>query len=445
MTVDTIGGEDICGAAEARRVLIVSPYFPSSMLAGVHRARHLAKHLPSHGWWPIVIRVDEAHYTERPDPTLAALVPDSVEQVRTAALPARLLRFAGIGDIGLRGYVPIKRAIAKVASIRRPDAILITGSPFYPMLLSAWIKQHLNIPVVLDFQDPWVSTHGKTLQKWSKGGMVHRLAVIFEPRAVSHADFITSVSARQNDDLAARYAWIDRCRMAAIPIGGDPDDFKGGPVGTGSDSEVRLDSGQINLSYVGTFWPRAAPTVRTLLQSAAALRKSHPKLAARLRLNFVGTSGHPNHYDAYRIRPIAEEEGVADLVFETPQRVPFLQALHIIGNSQGLLLLGSDEPHYTASKLYPALMSGRPYVSLFHRASSAHSILSQAGGGKALAFEAPEDLASMVTPLSDVLRTLALDPKSFGKIDPAAYAPYTASAVARQFAAIFDRLALSDN
>ncbi len=36
-------------------VVIVSPYFPPSSLAGVHRARHLAKHLPSFGWHPIVV------------------------------------------------------------------------------------------------------------------------------------------------------------------------------------------------------------------------------------------------------------------------------------------------------------------------------------------------------------------------------------------------------
>ncbi len=45
-----------------RRVLVVSPHFPPSTLAGVHRARHLAKHLPAAGWRPTVLCVDESHH-----------------------------------------------------------------------------------------------------------------------------------------------------------------------------------------------------------------------------------------------------------------------------------------------------------------------------------------------------------------------------------------------
>src|SRR5271170_1067940 len=105
-------------------VLIVSPHFPPSGLAGVHRARHLAKHLPAYGWRPIIVRVDERHYAESGDPGLAALVPATVEQVRTGAIPARVARLAGIGDIGLRGFFPIKKAIAKLVSRTAPDALL---------------------------------------------------------------------------------------------------------------------------------------------------------------------------------------------------------------------------------------------------------------------------------------------------------------------------------
>ena len=50
--------------------LIISPYFPPSTLAGVHRARHLAKYLPGAGWHPIVLCVDEAHHEQRLDPDL---------------------------------------------------------------------------------------------------------------------------------------------------------------------------------------------------------------------------------------------------------------------------------------------------------------------------------------------------------------------------------------
>ena len=122
-----------------RTVVLVSPHFPPSTLAGVHRARHLAKHLPAHGWRPIIVRVDERYYAESGEPALAALVPPSAEQSRTRAAPTNLARLVGVGDIGLRGYFPMKRKIAQFARELNPDAVLITGSPFYPMLLSHWI------------------------------------------------------------------------------------------------------------------------------------------------------------------------------------------------------------------------------------------------------------------------------------------------------------------
>lgn len=422
-----------------RTVLIVSPHFPPSSLAGVHRARHLAKYLPAHGWRPIIIRVDESHYTERPDRDLAKLVPPEVRQFRTGAIPAALTRCAGIGDIGLRGYLPIKRAIARAAAQFRLDVVLITGSPYYPMLLAGWVKRQMNIPVVLDFQDPWVSNEGAARLKWSKGDVAHRLAVLLEPHAIKGAAFITSVSETQNAQMLRRYPWLEPRRMAAITIGGDPDDFDFLRAHPLSRPQVRLNTNCINLSYVGTFLPRAGGLVRALFRAARGLKQSDPELAARLRLNFVGTSNQPNGSSTYTIRPIAEQEGVADLVAETPQRVPYLEALHILANSHGVLLIGSDEPHYTASKIYPALMSGRPFLSLFHKRSSAHAILSAAGGGAAFAFDDLEDLAALVPELCQQLYTLAIDPLTFGKADPAAYAEHTAHAVAGQFAEIFER------
>jgi len=423
-----------------RTVLIVTPHFPPSTLAGVHRARHLAKHLPAHGWRPVIIRVAETHYTERPDFALAALVPESVEQIRADAVPAWLARLAGVGDIGLRAYVPIRRAIAKAVAETRADAILITGSP-YPMLLSGWVKRHLKIPVTLDFQDPWVSGEGATRPKWSKGGFAYRLAVALEPHAVRHADFITSVSDRQNEEMAERYPWLDRKRMAAIPIGGDAEDFNALRAKPPKQPQVRLDPQKANLSYVGTFLPRAGPLIRTLLQAVRGLKQSHPELAARLQLNFVGTSNQPNRHDSYRIRAIAQDEGVADLVSETPQRVPFLEALHILANSQGLLLIGSDEPHYTASKIYPALMSARPYVSLFHHLSSAHGILATAGGGKAFAFADLIELSALIPDIQNALIRLSTTPESFGRADPATYAAYTAYSVSGDFAKVLENAA----
>jgi hypothetical protein len=267
------------------------------------------------------------------------------------------------------------------------------------------------------------------------------LGVVLEPIALRASDYVTSVSEVQNSELAKRYAWLDTTRMAAIPIGGDPEDFLSLDGATcGTQESVHFEPGLIHLNYVGTYWPRVAPSIRALFQSFRCLRAADPRLGAKICLNFLGTNPGAGVPD-FPVRRIAESECVADAVRELPTRLPYRVALGVLAKSHGLLLLGSDEPHYTASKIYPALMSGRPFISLFHRLGSSHAILSAAGGGRAFAFETIEQLDALAIPLADALRTLALDPQSFGKADPAAYAPFTAAAVSRRFAEIFDRLA----
>lgn len=423
----------------SKTCVIVSPYFPPSTLAGVHRARHLAKHLPSAGWKPIVLCVDEAHHEERLDPALARLVPATTEVVKVPAISARITRPLGVGEISLRGMIPLRKRLFELLATRPVDAVLITGSPYYPMLMSSAIRRRFGVPVVLDFQDPWVSAWGAAQARWSKPGLSHWLATVLEPRALHGASFVTSISDAQNDQLAARHPWLDRERMAAIPIGSDPEDFDA--LANGSADTYALESGCIHLSYVGTVWPPVIPTLRVVLRAIAALRDGHPDLYARLRFNFVGTTANPNDSHGFRVTPLAQAAGVASAVREEPRRIPYLEALSIMRRSHANLMIGSGETHYSASKVYPCLMSGRPYLSVFHRASRAHQVLAAAGGGVALAFSSDAELAALEGAICEGLRRVAAEPLSLGRANPAACTADEARHIAGRYAEIFDRLA----
>src|ERR1700734_3346049 len=91
------------------RILIISPHFPPSNLAAVHRSRLFAQHLPSFGWEPIILTVDDKYYEEAPDPNLLRLLPPELRIERVAAF--RVTRPRLIGDIGLRAFFQLyKRA-----------------------------------------------------------------------------------------------------------------------------------------------------------------------------------------------------------------------------------------------------------------------------------------------------------------------------------------------
>lgn len=431
--------QQIGPGASVRNALIVSPHFPPSTLAGVHRARHLLKHLPAYGWRAKVICVDPKFHVERLDPELAELVPADAEIVRVGALPVNVTRLFGIaGDIGLRGLYHIRAALDQEMSTNRPDVVMITGSPYFPMLLAGWIERRWRVPVVLDFQDPWVTPVGKAAPIGTKAWLTHQLAVTFEPKAIKNADFITSVSDRQNEELANRHSFVDSSRMAGIPIGGDPEDFETVRVAKGP--SLGVDRKTIEFCYVGTALPRSTPLFQCLLKGLAIAQGKKPELASALKVRCVGTSNQPNDAKTFRIEPLARALNLDGAVSEEPARVPFLDALRILAKTHAVLMIGSDEPHYTASKIYPGMMCGRPFLSLFHRASSAHRILSNAGGGIAFAFETQQELEALPPLIAEAIITLATNPDSVGRVDPAAYAEYTAAAVAGQFAAIFDRL-----
>lgn len=425
------------------KVLIVSVHFPPSSLAGVHRARHLAKHLPAHGWRPTVLCVDEAYHEEALDPRLARLVPESVEVVRAGAIPARFTRPFGVGDLALRAFPMLRRQIFRCLAREEFGAVLITGFPFYPMIMAGAIKRRFGVPIVLDFQDPWVSAWGAQQPRLSKAGIVHALSLVLERRCVRQADFITSVSQIQNEEMLQRYPALDAERMAAIPIGGDPEDFSGlRDLAPGPGAEVARST--IDLCYVGTIWPRAEPTLRIVFRGLRRLREQMPQ-AARIRLNFLGTSSQSGQSEAYCVMPIAAEEGVAAAVTEAPARVSYLDALARMARADGLLVIGSNEPHYTASKIFPVLMSGKPYMSLLHTASSAHQILQAAGGGLALAFDQGGNSERTYEDIATALRTLAFNPRSIPPADARQYSQYEASAIAARYATIFDFVSSKDN
>jgi hypothetical protein len=424
----------------SKSAIIVSLNFPPSNIASVHRARHIANWIQEFGWNTIVCAVRDKYLKEESDHQLSLLVKSHVKIHHIDAIPLKYTSPLGVGDLGIRAFLSVRKELEILSLARRYDIVLITGWPFYHMLSARFIVERLGLPVILDFQDPWVSADGARQPRWSKGGLTHRLAVALEPRALRHASFITSVSDIQNDEMGERYPWLDRERMAAIPIGGDPDDFEALRAHPPQNPQVLLDPAFINLSYVGTFLPRAGSLMKALFAGLRELRERDPQLAAQLRLNFVGTSNQSSGEGAHRVMPIAMAEGVGDLVREHPARVPFLEALSLLANSHGLLMIGSDEPHYTASKIYPNLMAKRPFLSIFHKASSAHEILSAAGGGQALAFATEAELAALTPRIAEALHDLATRPEIFGTSDDTVYEPYTARSVARQFAQMFDRV-----
>jgi hypothetical protein len=183
-----------------------------------------------------------------------------------------------------------------------------------------------------------------------------------------------------------------------------------------------------------------ATAARGLFGALRRGRKERPSLFGRVRMHFVGTSYAPAGEGEKTLEPIAEEYGVADAVTERTDRIPYFQSLRLLRNADHLVVPGSDNPDYTASKLYPYILSRRPVLAAFHENSSVVDILRDTGAGTAVTFDGrtdPEDLAQDVQAAwTPMLERLPYTPDT----DWDAFQPYTAEAMTRRQVEVFDRV-----
>src|SRR5919201_396527 len=297
-----------------RRLLMISPHFPPDSSAGTHRVRLLAPHLAAFGWTPTVLTVAEQDYESRLDPELQGLVPGSLDVVRTRALPTRVTRRFGVGDLGLRSLPGLRRNALRLHRTHPFDAIFITIYPTYPAVLGPMFKRRFGVPFILDYQDPWVGAWGKEVGGGDGGAVdtksrsTRAVAERLEPRVLQAADGVTAVSARTYEEAFARTG-VAPCAAAEIPIGWDAADVDA-VERRQAHKQLIPDDGRINICYTGTLLPLGVSTLRTVLVGVRALIERDPQLADRVRFYFFGTSNQTAGGDA-RVLPYARELGIA--------------------------------------------------------------------------------------------------------------------------------------
>jgi hypothetical protein len=188
--------------------------------------------------------------------------------------------------------------------------------------------------------------------------------------------------------------------------------------------------------------PNGVAVVASLLEAVRLLADREPALYRNLRLHFFGTSNQTSGQPRARVLPLARDRGVADAVSEEPVRIGYSDALTVLRDSHGILLLGSTERHYTASKLYPALLARRPLLAIFHDSSSVKSILRSVGkppSVRLLTFVdgQPVSPEAIYGELVGLLKRPAIDATSF---DLRAIEPFSARVLAATLAGVLDSI-----
>ncbi len=373
--------QSTCNTPRMRKILFIAPHYPPSNLAAVHRTRLFAQHLPSFGWDPIILTVREAFYEERLDPNLSRLLPKDQRIVRVDAFPVTRPRL--IGDIGLRAFLQLRRKALELVRLGGIDFVYIPIPSFYTSLIGPYLHKRTGVRYGIDYIDPWVHVFPGSDETFSRHWWSTKLAQWLEPMAVRNASLVTGVAEGYYRGVQDRNpCLLETCRFHAMPYGGEARDHDS-VKGSGIEPYLFESGGRRKLVYAGAMLPNAYSPLQALFESISR----NPGDFADVEFHFIGTGKHPNDPQGFNIKPHAERFGLwGRVVFEHPQRIPYLDVLVHLDAADGVFILGSTDRHYTPSKTYQAVLSGKPILAVLHRESTAVEVLRDAGAGIVLDF-----------------------------------------------------------
>lgn len=420
-----------------KRILIIAPHFPPSNLAAVHRSRLFAQHLPSFGWEPIILTVDEKYYEEKLDWNLYKLLPSGqrIEKVKAFSVTKPRL----IGDLGLRAYFQLRKKALELVKKEKFDFVFIPIPSFYMALIGPYLYGKTGIKYGIDYIDPWVHQFPGSNKIFSRHWFSTKLAKILEPIAVKNAVLITGVAEGYYKGVLERNpALYNRCIFGAMPYGGEVEDHE-------RLKELQLQpylfykNDNLQLVYAGAMLPKAYDPLEAIFQSIAENKAQF----SNIEFHFIGTGKKIDDDQGYNIKPLAEKYGLwQTIVFEYPKRIPYLDVLIHLDAADAVFILGSTEPHYTPSKTYQGVLSKKPILAILHEQCSAVNTLRETRAGVVLTFRGKESHTDVSLKFTSFFKDSLAFIESFSpeQVDHNLFDKYSAFNVTEQLASLLDQV-----
>jgi len=430
-----------------KRVLIISPYFPPTNAADMQRVRMSISYFSEFNWEPEVVSVDLSLSDMNTDPLLLKSVPSNIPVHFVKAFSKKFTSKIGLGSIALRSLWFYRQLVDSLLVKKKFDLIYFSTTQFPVCILGAHWKKKFKIPFIIDMQDPWHSEYYQDKPKNErppKYWFSYRLNKYMEPLAMKNVDGLISVSQAYLNVLSERYSNIKSIPQRVITFGAFDKDFEIAKDNQSSIPEFyKLKPEFKNVVYIGRGGYDMHKALGFIFKALKKGLSEHPQLFKHLRFNFIGTSYAAAGQGKKTIEPLADEIGVGKYVTELTDRIPFYSGLNLLLKADALLITGSDDPGYTASKIYPYLLTKRPIFAIFHPQSSAIGILKKCYNTDVATFEMEDEV--IIENLLGKLKALAGGNLEQPVLNEQEFSRYTARFMAKEQCEVFDEVLTSFN
>jgi hypothetical protein len=420
-----------------KRLLIISPYFPPTNAADMQRVRMSLPYFQESGYSVDVVAVHPRFSHMPVDVLLAEAIPPALTIHYVNALSSKIASKVGLGSIALRSFRHYKKYVNRLLQEQEFDLIYFSTTQFPLCVLGAYWKRRFGVPYVIDVQDPWHTDYYQDKpksQRPKKYWFSYRLNRWLEPKAMKSVDGLISVSDAYIDDLQRRYPETRNIPSSTITFGAFAPDMD---IARKHAAEFLplLNPLYKNIVYIGRGGNDMHTALTKLFEGFKLGLETDKALFSKLRLHFIGTSYAPNGYGTPTIKPLAYTFGLSNYVIEQTDRISYYHTLVTLNLADGLFIPGSDSPGYTASKIFPYLLSSKPLLAIFADESPALKVLDEYGVRSSHAFSAASP-AVVMNFLSDV----AIDRSTTVKYNPEAIEKYSAKKMTEAQCLLFDRV-----
>jgi len=368
-----------------RTLLFIAYYLPPMGSSGVQRPLNLLRHLPKHGWNPIVLAPETGYYhtldfslgeeldelgltiyrvkSDTPFHSIggsakkAPAIPEGISKVLRWASALRYIPDNKIGWIG-SAFEQAKHIVDK----HQPELIFSTSPPPSNLMLASMIRRWSGIPAVFDLRDDWVGNHQQIYPTpWHRKKMVQ-----LEKETIAQSDGIITVNRVIRDALANRHPEYSN-PIVSVPSGFDSRRFDH-PV----EPTFRRDALTTTLLYSGRFYGENQPD--QFLQAFANLMQKHGNLKNRLRLAFQGGLEH-------RHVKMIVSLGLSDMVIDCGY-VDHATSVANLMEADLLWLIAAHKnrgEQVSTGKVYEYMASGKPILALAPADGALNDVLSNYG------------------------------------------------------------------